>query len=66
MQHKFTVVFEDAFCFVLVSLAPGGPGEGPDCHSIEQFGGCYPIPAQIRGKPILYFDFGFKRSWDHR
>ncbi len=34
-------------CFLILSLARGVPGEGPDCHLPKEIAGFGPIPARI-------------------
>ena len=38
--------------------APGGPGEGPDCHLPKEIVGFGPIPARILGETHYLFLFG--------
>ncbi len=42
--------------------SPGGSGEGPGCHFLQDIGGLEPIPARIRVAIYFYIRFGRRRA----
>ncbi len=51
---------------LFLSLAPGVPGEGPDCHFPKEIVGVGPTPARIRKCLILILALSTARKPEHK